>query len=204
VARAFVSAVAPAIVFDAELLENPALEEGKEDAATDEYADGVSPEEGMDNGVVLSGFHKKRWRRRKEYLPPARPSSGCFPAIYSRGYRWTMTDCSVNRWKVSVTNWLSTPVSNLRKKNWKRLVLGQVTFTELFFQDFIKRGGVGERNIFRLLVPPEHQCELVEYLIGSLDDDGLLRKSLESICDELAIYAGIACSSLERLFSCNL
>ena len=28
----------------AELLENPALEEGKEDAATDEYADGVSPE----------------------------------------------------------------------------------------------------------------------------------------------------------------
>ena len=33
----------------AELLENPALEEGKEDAATDEYADGVSPEEGMDN-----------------------------------------------------------------------------------------------------------------------------------------------------------
>lgn len=32
---------------------------------------------------------------------------------------------------------------------------------------------------------------MVEYLIGSLDDDGLLRKSLESICDELAIYAGI-------------
>src|SRR5699024_3405713 len=29
------------------------------------------------------------------------------------------------------------------------------------------------------------------YLIGSLDDDGLLRKSLDSICDELAIYAGI-------------
>ena len=42
-----------------------------------------------------------------------------------------------------------------------------------------------ERNL------TEHQHELVEYLIGSLDDDGLLRKSLESICDELAIYAGI-------------
>lgn len=42
-----------------------------------------------------------------------------------------------------------------------------------------------ERNL------TEHQCDLVEYLIGSLDDDGLLRKSLESICDELAIYAGI-------------
>ncbi len=32
---------------------------------------------------------------------------------------------------------------------------------------------------------------VMEYLIGSLDDDGLLRKSLDSICDELAIYHGI-------------
>lgn len=37
----------------------------------------------------------------------------------------------------------------------------------------------------------EHRRELAEYLIGSLDDDGLLRKNLESILDELAIYAGI-------------
>ena len=29
---------------------------------------------------------------------------------------------------------------------------------------------------------------VMEYLIGSLDDDGLLRKPLHSICDELAIY----------------
>ncbi|MBP1541130.1 MAG: RNA polymerase factor sigma-54 [Prevotella sp.] len=29
---------------------------------------------------------------------------------------------------------------------------------------------------------------MMEYLIGSLDDDGLLRKPLHSICDELAIY----------------
>lgn len=36
-----------------------------------------------------------------------------------------------------------------------------------------------------------------EYLIGSLDDDGLLRKSLDSICDELAIYAGIECTQEE-------
>ena len=43
----------------------------------------------------------------------------------------------------------------------------------------------GERNL------TEHQRELAEYLIGSLDDDGLLRKSLDSISDELAIYAGI-------------
>ena len=43
----------------------------------------------------------------------------------------------------------------------------------------------------------EHQRELAEYLIGSLDDDGLLRKSLDSICDELAIYAGIECTQEE-------
>ena len=31
----------------------------------------------------------------------------------------------------------------------------------------------------------------MEYLIGSLDADGLLRKDLDSICDELAIYHGL-------------
>ena len=34
----------------------------------------------------------------------------------------------------------------------------------------------------------EQQHDIMEYLIGSLDDDGLLHKSLDSICDELAIY----------------
>ncbi|MCD8081058.1 MAG: RNA polymerase factor sigma-54, partial [Bacteroides sp.] len=43
----------------------------------------------------------------------------------------------------------------------------------------------------------DHQRELAEYLIGSLDDDGLLRKSLESINDELAIYAGISTNEEE-------
>ncbi|MCD7899893.1 MAG: RNA polymerase factor sigma-54 [Bacteroides sp.] len=47
----------------------------------------------------------------------------------------------------------------------------------------------------------EHQRELTEYLIGSLDDDGLLRKSLDSISDELAIYAGISTSE-EELEEC--
>ena len=32
------------------------------------------------------------------------------------------------------------------------------------------------------------QRYMMEYMIGSLDDDGLLRKSLDAICDELAIY----------------
>lgn len=37
----------------------------------------------------------------------------------------------------------------------------------------------------------EKEKEVMEYLIGSLDDDGLLRKDLDSICDELAIYHNI-------------
>ena len=39
------------------------------------------------------------------------------------------------------------------------------------------------------LTPEEKQ--LGEYLIGSLDDDGLLRKSIDTLIDELAIYQGI-------------
>ncbi|HEY9550944.1 MAG TPA: RNA polymerase factor sigma-54 [Prevotella sp.] len=37
----------------------------------------------------------------------------------------------------------------------------------------------------------EVQQEVMEYLIGSLDDDGLLRKETETISDELAIYHNI-------------
>lgn len=37
----------------------------------------------------------------------------------------------------------------------------------------------------------EEERDIMEYLIGSLDDDGLLRKPLHSIADELAIYHNI-------------
>lgn len=51
------------------------------------------------------------------------------------------------------------------------------------------------------LTPEEKQ--LGEYLIGSLDDDGLLRKSTESLMDELAIYQSIYTSpeQLEHVLS---
>lgn len=42
-----------------------------------------------------------------------------------------------------------------------------------------------------VLVLTEEQRSVMEYLIGSLDDDGLLRKSLDTISDELAIYHNI-------------
>jgi len=37
----------------------------------------------------------------------------------------------------------------------------------------------------------ERERYIMEYLIGSLDDDGLLRKSIEALSDELAVYHGI-------------
>ena len=43
----------------------------------------------------------------------------------------------------------------------------------------------------------DKQQQVMEYIIGSLDDDGLLRKSLDSISDELAIYQNIDVSEKE-------
>jgi RNA polymerase sigma-54 factor len=47
----------------------------------------------------------------------------------------------------------------------------------------------------------DQEKQIAEYLIGSLDDDGLLRKPLQALSDELAIYAGIEADipTLERL-----
>lgn len=42
-----------------------------------------------------------------------------------------------------------------------------------------------------------HEWEIGEYIIGSLDDDGWLRKSIESIVDELTIYRGIETDAAE-------
>lgn len=43
----------------------------------------------------------------------------------------------------------------------------------------------------------EHERDIMEYLIGSLDDDGLLRKQLDAICEELAVYQNIESTTEE-------
>jgi RNA polymerase sigma-54 factor len=48
-----------------------------------------------------------------------------------------------------------------------------------------------------LLDMTPRQYGIMEYLIGSLDDDGLLRKSLDAISDELAIYRNIDATEAE-------
>lgn len=47
----------------------------------------------------------------------------------------------------------------------------------------------------------ERERQIIDYLIGSLDDDGFLRKDAATIADELAIYHGIDCTAedVERL-----
>lgn len=48
-----------------------------------------------------------------------------------------------------------------------------------------------------MTVLSERERYIMEYLIGSLDDDGLLRKSLSQLSDELAIYHNLDASSSE-------
>lgn len=43
----------------------------------------------------------------------------------------------------------------------------------------------------------DHQRQLLEYLVGSLDDDGLLRKSLQTLVYELETWHGIECTIQE-------
>ena len=60
----------------------------------------------------------------------------------------------------------------------------------LSFYDHLKEQ-MGEVDI------TDSERDLMEYLIGSLDDDGLLRKDIETIADELAIYHNIDVSKTE-------
>lgn len=62
------------------------------------------------------------------------------------------------------------------------------------FYDELKRQ-MGEHNL------TEREQEVMEYLIGSLDDDGFLRKDAATLCDELAVYHNVMTTpeEVERL-----
>jgi RNA polymerase sigma-54 factor len=66
------------------------------------------------------------------------------------------------------------------------IVYGQ---SQSFYDQLIE-----QMNLFDLT---EEERNIMEYLIGSLDEDGLLRKPLHSIADELAIYHNIDVSEQE-------
>lgn len=131
----------------AELLENPALEEGREEVAPDE----------MEATETLANEEEAEYDSAGDYL----------------------TEDDIPDYKLQENN---------RSKDDR---MEEIPFSEATsFYDLLHEQ-LGERNL------TEHREKLAEYLIGSLDDDGLLRKSLESINDELAIYAGIDTSEEE-------
>jgi len=126
----------------AELLENPALEEGKEETAADDLA-ATDAQEGENDANEYDSL--------SDYL----------------------SEDDIPDYKLQENN---------RSKGEKA---EEIPFSDATSFYEILKEQLGERNL------TEHEQELAEYIIGSLDDDGLLRKSLESINDELAIYAGV-------------
>lgn len=135
----------------AELLENPALEEGPEQ---------VDAGEGFDENLVDENGEQMEQED------------------FSLGdYR---TEDDIPDYKLKDNNYSS-----------KEEQAEEIPFSDaVSFYEILKEQ-LGERDL------TEHQHRLAEYLIGSLDDDGLLRKSMESIVDELAIYVGIETSEKE-------
>ena len=75
---------------------------------------------------------------------------------------------------------------NTQNADYEEMVYGNTTS----FYDKLK-----EQMDMQILSDKEKQ--IMEYLIGSLDEDGLLRKALDSICDELIIYHNIDVSEKE-------
>lgn len=70
--------------------------------------------------------------------------------------------------------------------DYEEIVYGDVTS----FYDKLNEQ-VGEHEL------TDKQRDIMEYLIGSLDDDGLLRKDLDTLADELAVYHNIDCTERE-------
>ena len=135
----------------AELLENPALEEGREESATDDYTD--APE----NTSTQEDEGDTSYDSLSDYL----------------------NEDDIPDYKLQENN-------RSREEQPEEIPFSDATS----FYETLKE----QLNECELT---DHQQELAEYLIGSLDDDGLLRKSLDSISDELAIYAGVDATPAE-------
>lgn len=71
----------------------------------------------------------------------------------------------------------------------------QISSTTSFYDEL--QSQISEHNL------TEHEQVLLEYLIGSLDEDGFLRKDLDVIADELEIYHNVTTShdELERVLT---
>lgn len=130
----------------AELLENPALEEGKEEQPGDGEPAGDGEEEGDTGYDALDDY---------------------------------LNEDEIPDYKLQENN-------RSRDRQPEEIPFSDATS---FYESLQEQ--LGEQDL------SERQRKLAEYLIGSLDDDGLLRKPLGSISDELAIYAGVEAPASE-------
>lgn len=132
----------------AELLDNPALEEGKDTSSAEEdFGDDYNTKD-----------------------EDGEPNTDAGEDISLGDYR---TEDDIPDYKLQENNW--------SKENKAE----DIPFSDsVSFYETLK-----EQLDMQHLTPEEKQ--LGEYLIGSLDDDGLLRKSTDALVDELAIYQGI-------------
>ena len=142
---------------NAELDDNPALEERRDDP--DMMESGAAVDENTDREEEL--YEEKTEREeREEALDNALESLGSDDELPSPESHFASA---------------SNPDAD-----YEEIVWGDTTS----FYDKLKEQ-MGEVEL------TDSQRDIMEYLIGSLDNDGLLRKNLNDIADELAIYHNI-------------
>ena len=145
---------------NAELDDNPALESANpDDALMGEGNEDRSALDDPDNSNEDSDEDAYEAQTEKEEREDALDS-----ALEGIGQDDQMPDYNTDRY-------------NTQNADYEEMVYGDTTS----FYDKLK-----EQMDMQVLSDKEK--EIMEYLIGSLDDDGLLRKDIDSICDELAIY----------------
>ena len=84
------------------------------------------------------------------------------------------------------------PSYNLHVNNWgkdERPEYNTFSVKQSFTQSLLEQ--LGYRNL------TEHQRTVASFIIGSLDDDGYLRRDIESLVDDLAFRAGVESSAQE-------
>ena len=155
---------------NAELDDNPALEsENPDDALMGEgNEDGSALDDNSENSNDEDGEDAYEAQTEKEEREDALDS-----ALEGIGQDDQMPDYNTER-------------NSTQNADYEEMVYGDTTS----FYDKLK-----EQMDRQVLTDKEK--EVMEYLIGSLDDDGWLRKDLDSICDELAIYQNIDVSEKE-------
>ena len=150
---------------NAELDDNPALESENPDDMLNESYDGETP---MDTDTENYNDDSNEEAAYEAQSEKEERKDELDQALESIGRDDQMPDYNTDRY------------SNQDNADYEEMVYGDTTS----FYDKLK-----EQMDMHILSDKEK--EIMEYLIGSLDDDGLLRKDLDSICDELAIYHNI-------------